>query len=191
MDSAREQLKAAENNALPSLQAFTFLEEDGLGPSSHESWKSLRSGHFYPTGLGISLQLPLFLRAERAQARQAKVNLDRAEAALQALESDVELDVRRTIRNIRTARARIEATHTARVLSVKQLEAIKKEVEFGVALPRQVLDSQTDLDQARSREIQALIDYRVALSALAKAKGTILDDYADQLPPRIKQAFAH
>lgn len=190
VDSARQALVAADNNALPQLQAFLFLEEDGIGQSSHESWKTLRSGQFYSAGGGLTLQLPLFLRAERAQARQAAINLHRTEAALEALESDIQLDVRRSIRNIRTARARIDATHTARVLSVKQLEAIKKQVAFGVALPRQVLDSQTDLDQARSREIQALIDYRVALSALSKSKGTILDPYSDQLPPRVRQAFA-
>jgi outer membrane protein TolC len=73
---------------------------------------------------------------------------------------------------------------------VKQLEAIKKEVAFGVALPRQVLDSQTDLDQARSREIQALIDYRVALRTLERSKGTILDPYSDQLPERVRAAFS-
>jgi outer membrane protein TolC len=190
IDSAKQQLVAAENNALPQLQAFGFIEEDGTGPSSHDDWKSLRTGHFYSAGGGFTLQLPLFLRAERAQAAQARINLARVEKQQEALEADIELDVRRSIRNIRTARARIEATHTARILSVKQLEAIKKEVEFGVALPRQVLDSQTDLDSARSREIQALIDYKVALSTLEKAKGTILDSYSEQLPERVRRAFA-
>jgi outer membrane protein TolC len=191
VDSASKALVAAENNALPSLQALAFIEEDGLGETSYESWKTLKTGHYYSAGGGIQLQLPLFLRAERAQAAQAKANLDRTDASLQALESDILLDVRRSVRNIRTARARIEATHTARILSVKQLEAIKKEVEFGVALPRQVLDSQTDLDTARSREIQALIDYRVAISTLEKSKGTILDAYSEQLPERVRRAFAH
>lgn len=189
IDSARHQLKSAENNALPQVDFFTFLQEDGIGTSSRSSWSALGSGNFYSAGGGIRVSLPLILRSERAQERQALVNVRRAEATLQALEADIELDVRRSIRNIRTARARIEATHTARLLSVKQLDAIKKEVEFGVALPRQVLDSQTDLDTARSREIQALIDYRVALSTLEKAKGTILDAYADQLPERVKRSF--
>jgi outer membrane protein TolC len=72
---------------------------------------------------------------------------------------------------------------------VKQLDAIKKEVEFGVALPRQVLDSQTDLDTARSREVAALIDYKVALSTLEKAKGKILDPFREALPERVRRAF--
>ncbi len=190
VDSARQAAVAADNNALPTLQAFAFLEEEGLGDSSHSAWLSFKTGHFYSAGGGVTLQLPLFLRAERAQARQATFNFQRAQAGLDALESDIQLDVRRSIRNIRTARARIEATHTARVLSVKQLEAIKKEVAFGVALPRQVLDSQTDLDSARSREIQALIDYRIALRTLERSKGTILDPYADQLPERVRAAFS-
>jgi outer membrane protein len=189
LESARQQLITAKNNALPQVDAFAFVEEDGLGTGFSSGWKNLGTGRFYSAGGGVRIALPLFLRAERAQVRQAEANLHRFEAQLQAIEADIELDVRRATRNIRTARARIDATHTARVLSVKQLEAIKKEVEFGVALPRQVLDSQTDLDTSRSREIQARIDYRVALSALEKAKGTILDGYADRLPERVKRAF--
>lgn len=190
IDSAKQQLVTAENNALPSLDAFAFLEEDGLGRSSYSSWSAIGEGHFYTAGGGVKVALPLFLRSERAQVRQAKVNLDRTEAALKALESEIMLEVRKAIRDIRTARARIEAAGAARVLAEKQLSAIRAQVHFGVALARQVVDSQADLDTARSREIAAEIDYRVALTSLEKAKGTILDAYTDKVPPRVRRTFA-
>jgi outer membrane protein TolC len=190
LDSAKQQLVTAENNALPSLDAFAFIEEDGVGRSSYSSWTVAGEGHFYTAGGGVKLSLPLFLRAERAQARQARVNVDRAEAALRALESEVVLEVRKAIRDIRTARARIEAARAARELAAKQLDAVRAQVHFGVALARQVVDSQRDLDDAKSHEIQALIDYRVALTALERAQGTILDPFAEKVPPRVRKQFS-
>jgi outer membrane protein TolC len=185
VDSARQQAVYYENQALPELDAFAFIEEDGVGQSSRSSWSTMGSGRFYTAGGGVKLLLPLFLRAERAQARRAKLVLQQTEAALQSLESEVLLEVRRSIRNIRTVRARIEATRTARILSEKELAAVRAEVRFGVSLPQQVLDAQATLDQARTSEIQALVDYQVALRTLERAKGTILDPYSDKLPPRL------
>jgi outer membrane protein TolC len=190
LDSAKQACVIADNNALPSLDAFAFLEEDGAGRSSYSSWTAAGEGHFYTAGGGIRLSLPLFLRAERATARQAKLNVDKFESAVRALENEIVLEVRIAIREIRTARARIEAAHAARILAEKQLTAIRAQVNFGVALARQVVDSQADLDSARSREIAARIDYRVAIASLDKAEGTILDPFADKLSPRVRKAFA-
>ncbi|MBI3724561.1 TolC family protein [bacterium] len=190
VDSAKQQLISAENNVLPSLDAFSFLEEDGVGRSSRGAWSAAGEGHFYTAGGGLRIQFPLFLRSERAQARKARIEQQRAEAALEALESDVVLEVRKAVRDIRTARARIDASMAARILSEKQLEAMKSQVRFGTAVPRQVLDLQTDLDQAKRNEIQAHIDFRVSLTTLEKAMGTILDPYADKLRPRVRRAFA-
>src|SRR5581483_992759 len=43
VDSAQKQLVAAENNALPQVDAFVFLEEDGLGTGFSAGWKNLGS----------------------------------------------------------------------------------------------------------------------------------------------------
>ena len=188
-DSARLTLVQRENEALPLVDVFGSLTEDGLGGGHHSAWSALGSGRFYGWTVGLRLELPLFLRAEQARSRAARVGLAQAEAAVAGAEAGVVLDVRRAVRDVRTGRARVEAARASRILAARQLQATYTRVEHGTAVPRDVLDDLARLAQAESREIQAFINYRLSRSRLARAQGTLLDDRLDDLDPRVRRAL--
>ena len=106
-----------------------------------------------------------------------------------ALEADVIIDVRGAIRNVRTSKARIEASRASRILAQERLAATRVQVATGTAVPRNVLDDLADLAAAETSEVQAFINYRLALSRLQVAQGTALTGWLDLLEPRVRMAL--
>jgi outer membrane protein TolC len=189
IDTAEQSVILRDNEALPSLDAFATLREDGLGGQHHSAWTNTAEGRFYSWSVGLRLSLPLFLRSERARARAARVDLERAEAAVRGVEANIVLEVRRSIRDVRTAKAQIEATRASRILAARRLRATRTQVVHGTAVPRDVLRDLADLAAAESGEVQAFITYRLALSRLEQSKGTLLDKWLDKLEPRVRRAL--
>lgn len=189
VESARESVTVAENGVLPALDVFSSWSQEGLADGHREAWSKLGSGRFYTWQVGIRFNLPLVLRSERAQLRAARLRLEQAEASVRALEASIVLDVRTAIRNIRTARARIEATRASRILAQERLEATRVQVETGTAVPRDVLDDLADLAAAESAEIQAYINYRLSISRFRAATGDLLEEWLEQLDPRVRRAL--
>lgn len=189
IDSAEQRLILRENEALPALDAFASLREDGLGGQHHEAWSEMMSGTYYSWSVGLRLNLPLFLRSERARARAARVDVERAEATIRGVEATIVLQVRRSIRDVRTAKAQIEATRASRILAARRLRATRTQVVHGTAVPRDVLRDLADLAAAESGEVQAFINYRLALSRLEQSKGTLLDRWLDKLDSRVRRAL--
>lgn len=189
IDTAEHSLVLRRNEALPQLDAFAQLREDGLGGQHHSAWTALGSGRFYSWNAGLRLNLPLFLRSERARVRAAQHDVERAEAAIRGVEANIVLQVRRAIRDVRTAKAQIEATRASRILAARRLRATRTQVIHGTAVPRDVLRDLADLAAAESAEVQAYINYRLALTRLEQAKGTQLDRWLDRLDPRVRRAL--
>lgn len=189
VEAARRTLLLRENEALPQLDAFATLNEDGLGGQHHNAWTAAASGQFYSWQVGVRVNLPLFLHSERARARAAAIDLQAAEAGLRASEANLVLDVRRSIRDVHTAKARIEAARANRILAARRLRATRTQVEHGTAVPRDVLDDLAALAVAESNEIQAYVNYRLSLSAVQQSEGTLLDRWLERLDPRVRRAL--
>lgn len=189
LDNAQRDMLVAENNALPALNLIGSWTQEGLGGQHHSSWSALGSGRFYTWSVGVNVELPLFLRSERAAVRQAKIMIERAEISLRSVEANVVLDVRNATRDIRTSKARIEAARAARILAKERLEATRARVETGAAVRRDVLDDLAALATAETSEVQAYVTYRLAISRLRQATGTLLDDTLDVLDDRVRKVL--
>lgn len=189
VESARKTATLRHNEALPALDAFASLGQEGLGGQDHEAWSAVGSGRFYSWTVGVRVNMPLFLRSERARARAADIDVDTALARLRATEANLVVDVRRAIRDVHTSKARIDAARANRILAARRLRATRTQVEHGTAVPRDVLDDLAALAQAESSEIVAYVNYRLALSAVQRAEGTILDRWLERLDPRVRRAL--
>jgi len=189
LDNAQRDMLVAENNALPAVNLLGSWTQEGLGGQHHSSWSALGSGRFYTWSVGVNVELPLFLRSERAAVRQAKIMIERAEISLRSVEANVVLDVRGATRDIRTSKARIEAARAARILAKERLEATRARVETGAAVRRDVLDDLAALANAETSEVQAYVTYRLAISRLRQATGTLLDDSLDVLDDRVRKVL--
>lgn len=190
IENARRTLALRENEALPSLDVVGTFREDGLGGQHHSAWTSLVSGRFYSWSAGVRVNLPLFLRAERARERAAKLQLEEAEASLSVLESQVVLELRGALRDVRAARAQLATSRASRILAARQLEGTRLKVIKGAdAVPRDELEDLAALSSAETREIQARVNYRMAITRLRRAEGGLLEPWLDVVDERVQRVL--
>ena len=194
------QLKLAENQLLPRLDAVGSVGTNGLsgknnpsglsvpgsdpnsvpgespfaGPVS-DSWRDLYDGRFYDYGVGLTLEIPLDNAAARADYQLSRVNLERARLDLRRLEENVTLEVKRAATNLETDLKSIQARRIARELAEENVRNQQARYDVGLATTKDLLDFQDQLTQARAAEIRALTQYLIDLAELRRVEGTLLE----------------
>lgn len=94
----------------------------------------------------------------------------------ESVRQQVRVEVRQSIRELETAAQRVDSARANVVLQRKKVEAEQKRYENGLSIAFKVLEFQNDLRDAESNEINAIVDFNKALSALARAKATLLEE---------------
>ncbi len=114
---------------------------------------------------------------ERNQVRQQQLNND-----LERLNSDIRLDVEDQLRNVESARNRIEATRLARELAEQRLEnALTRERLGRGGDIFEVLELQNAVVATQNNEVNAAIDLADAIASLNQSLGTTLTVWAEQV----------
>ncbi len=155
-----------------SLDYFSTLGQfyDGILGQVFEGWN-----------VGLSLSKPLQNRAAKAQNRIAALALDQGRLELRDLTLSIRTEVRTATRGVETAGKQIDSARVSRELAEKNLDAAQKRYENGLWTSFQVLEIQEDLTAARTREVEAITNYRRALLAYFKAIGMLLDQKGIEL----------
>lgn len=133
-------------------------------------------GDFRDWTVGLNLSYPLGNSQAAAAHSQAQVAARQQRARIDAGELIIAQEVRQAARSVDTNRKRIDATRVARELAQQRLEAEQKKFEVGMSTAFFIVQAQRDLAQAAANELRALIDYKKALAAFERAKGTIIED---------------
>lgn len=128
--------------------------------------------------LGLTMNLPLNDVFSRAQLAQAQVNLEQARMQIENQQQQIYRDIKIAVRNVESNYKRIQAYKTAREFAEKQLAAEEEKLKVGLSTNFLVLQYQTDLANARSSELRAIIDYKLSLAQLYRDIGTNLSEHA-------------
>ncbi len=167
--------KGMRGRGNPSLVQF------GSGSSSSQftgtrsdSFSDVGSGRYYDYSVGIVAEYPLFNRLAKNRAGKAELESSMAQIGLKKRKQDIEIDIFRSVRDIKTADERIKASRASRLLAERTLEAEIKKYEVGSSTGFTVLEYQNALAVAKSSEIKALIDFLKARANLELATGTVL-----------------
>ena len=195
IDNYEIDLKYAKNQLLPTLDLslqywspgvsgdrLILDPDDPLGPpigkepgSATDSLKDV-FGFAYPNwSVGITLNFPMNTVFSRASQAQAQVNLEQAMLRVKEQEMQIYTEIKISVRNVETAFKAIQARKVARELAERQLEAEEEKLKVGLTTNRWVLQYQTDLASARLQEINAIIQYNLALAGLERDMGTSLE----------------
>jgi len=83
----------------------------------------------------------------------------------------IDLEVQQARLNVQTARSRVEVSSKAVELASESAQLTRYRFEQGLALPTQLIDSETALTAARVRQAQARADHLIAIAAVRKALG--------------------
>ncbi len=143
-----------------------------LPGGSSTSLKDALRGKSPNWSVAMTLSLPLNTVVSRAAAASARLSWDRAKVSVERAEQQVLLEVRNAAREVEANYKRILATQAALRLAEKKLEAEEKKVKAGLSMNYTLLQIQRDLAQARSQELQARVDYALALARLDRATGS-------------------
>ena len=185
---ARNQLKPALNlNGQYSSNGIGGNEYDlvtgqltsqgGLGSSFGQLF-----GFGYPTYQGsLSLNFPVRNRGAQAQLGNALVNRTRDLYNSRQAQEVITRQVRDAVNQLNTAKLSLAAANTSLGLWRKSLAADQRKFELGAETNFFVLDSQTRLAQAELAQLQAEVNYQLALAAIRHATGDLLTPYQMQL----------
>ncbi len=140
-----------------------------------DSFKDVFGFEYKNWSLGFTLEVPFNAIFSRAALAQAQINLDTALLQLKEQELQIYTDIKIAVRNVETAYKTIQALKIARRLSERQLEAVTEKLKVGLSTNFEVLQYQRDLSSAQASELNAVIQYNMALAALDRDMGISLD----------------
>jgi outer membrane protein TolC len=124
----------------------------------------------------LTLDLPLERTGERIAYRQSLIALERTVRDAQALEDQVKLQVRSTLRDLREAREALRIQSESVALAERQVDSVDLLLQAGRAQIRDLLEAQDNLVAAQDALTAALVTYRVAELRLQRDMGVLQVD---------------
>jgi len=202
VEQSAMQLKLAENQLLPKLDAVGSIGTNGLsgdknasslvlggadpnapplrspfsGPIA-DSWRMLYDGRYYGYTVGLTLEIPLGNAQGKADYALSRVNLERARLDLRRLQENVTFEITRAATDLESDLKSIAARRIARELAEENVRNQRARYDVGLATTKDLLDFQDQLTQARAAEIRALTQYRIHLAELRRVEGTLLANH--------------
>jgi outer membrane protein TolC len=162
------------NGLLPQLDLFVALGKTGYADTFSESFHALGDQRTYDFRAGVRLSHFLGNRAAEGHDVAARASERQATEAVANLRQLVHLDVRLAINEVERTRQQIDASRVTRMLQEETLSAEKERFDVGSSTALQVVQAQRDLLAARIAEVEAIVNYRIALVNLYSAEGSLL-----------------
>jgi hypothetical protein len=140
-----------------------------------DSFDDLQRGENLDWRMSLTLGIPIGNRKAVANFTGSEYALTQAQKGLETLELLARVQVRDAVRAVQTTLKRVKAAQVNVRLQKEKLSAEQKKFENGMSTSFQVLQFQTDLFQAESRENLAMVDYNKAQVELERVQGTLLE----------------
>jgi outer membrane protein TolC len=129
----------------------------------------------YPTyRVGVSISLPWGNRTAKANYGRSLAEGSQIVNAREKTEQLIEAEVRNAMQALKSAEARLASALAARTSAEQLYESEQRQFRSGITTFYLVLQRQTELLTARSRELQAQTDLNKAISEFQRATGTTL-----------------
>ncbi|MDP7012648.1 MAG: TolC family protein [Verrucomicrobiota bacterium] len=144
--------------------------------SFNSAFRDVRRGDYPNYSIGLTFSIPIPNRSARADYKAAQLQKEQALLRHKELEQSIMLEIDRLIRDAEYRFEQISVTRQARLSSELALQHETKRYEEGAIENYQVLQAQRDLTSRRYAEINAKVQYLTALSRLALAEGSTLEN---------------
>jgi len=174
LEQHRLEIVRTRNGLLPKLDLFIDLGKTGYAESFSDAFKNL-DGDNYDLFAGVSFSTYLGNRQAEARDLAARANREQAEVALENLRSLAQLDVRLALNETERTRQQIDASAVTRILQEQTLQAEQERFSIGTSTSLLMAQAQRDLLLSQLAEIEAIVDYRIALVNLYLAEGSLLE----------------
>ncbi len=175
LDQGRLETIMTRNGLLPRLDLFITLGKTGFADTFPDSFRDLDNDETYDLAAGASLSHFLGNRGAEGRDLAARATRQQAAASVSNLEQLVALDVRLAINEVERLRQQITATTATRRAQEQTVQAERERFEVGSSTSLLVAQAQRDLLVAELAEVEAVVNYRIALVELYLAEGSLLE----------------
>jgi outer membrane protein TolC len=176
------ELVRTRNGLLPRMDLFVALGRSGYADSFSRSMKDISDGHSRDVTVGMALELPPLNRDARARHQRAELSRRQAAEALTNLEQLIQVDVRSACIEVLRTREQVAATAATRTFQEENLRAETEKFRVGKSTTLLVAQVQRDLLSAKIGEVEAVVNYIVALIDLYRLDGSLLIRCGVQAP---------
>ena len=140
-----------------------------------QSLSNLASGVYPTVQLGVQMSLPIRNRAANANLNVSIAEGKRLKNQRELVELAVVADVRNSAQALAATESRFRAASRARDSAEEQYASEQRQFKAGTSTLFLVLQRQTDMIAARSRELRAQADVGRAIADLERATGVVLE----------------
>ena len=181
VEAKEQQVKMARANYLPTVGLSlgyshydniklkgTTLLDDGTPYSFKETIKGNS-----PMAL-LSVSVPLFhWGAEFKKVKKAKLDVDNARLQLQQSERGMRIEVRQAIQNLTDGQRMVETAQVGQQQAEENLRQMRQKYDAQLATMTDLLDAQSQWQQARSNLIEAQTQLRIYETEYLRVTGTL------------------
>lgn len=177
MEALEALLEQRRNQVQPDLDLELSYRKTSLDDNRSTTFDQIRDENFRTWSAGLLFSYPLWNRGSTGRVRELQLKRRRLSLRREKLETTVAREVRSGIRNVKSAKNRVEIARKSKNLAEQQLTAEMARQEAGLSTTFRVLRLQDDARRARSRLVNARVDYAKAYAQLRKAMGMLVTKY--------------
>ena len=166
-------LSGSDSAVVKFRDTTPFVESSA---SFNNAFRDVRRGDYPNYSIGLQFSIPIPNRSARASYETAQEQKEQAVLQHKELEQSIMVEIDRLIRDAEYRFEQITVSRQARLSSELALQNETKRYNEGAIENYQVLQAQRDLTNRRYSEINANVQYLTALSRLAQAEGSTLDN---------------
>ena len=170
-----------KNGLLPRLDLFIILGKTGYSQSFSSGLSDL-DGPGYDFTLGLEYEFPIYNREAKALDRRAQATYEQALESIENLKQLISLDVRNALLEVDRGLQQIVASASRRALQEEVARAESVRFQVGTTTALDVARVQRDLLESQINEVEAIVNYRQALTNLYLVDGTLLRRRGSQGP---------
>jgi outer membrane protein TolC len=159
--AAQAQVRGSKSGYKPRVSAFGSLDHD-------YGWVTGGDGNSYTAGVMVQWDLWDGF-STRAKTREAGANLESAREEQRKLRLALDLEVEQSRLNLDAANERLAVSRKTVEQAEESATLTRNRFDQGLAIPTQLIDSETALVAARVRRAEAESDQHIAIAALRKA----------------------
>jgi len=193
MENSATDLAYSKNQALPQLDLklslwnpgqsgikniyqdnnpFSGIILDRIVGGRADSFSDILKGKYKNWEVNVSLSIPLANLLSRTGLARARMAQDQLQIQYEKQMKDIEFEVLDIVRELQAKALKIESSTRFRELTEKRVVSETQRYQQGLVGSEWLFNYQRDLASAKSAEIQAVVDYKIALARLDRVMGT-------------------
>ena len=182
LDQLKLDLGVAKDALKPTLNLDGTLGFNGRRGSGYDAFDSAVNRDGTAWQVDFTLSYPWGRVSDKARYHQSLSTLNQQTLTLRQLEQNILVQVRSAVRAVETNSEKVKIVALAAEFSARQYDLESARFAAGLATSRDVLQTQSDLENARVAELQSRITLQNSISALHRLEGSSLERYQITLP---------